>query len=263
MKDGTRPKPRYPLTSVGNALKLLLMFRDHEELRVSDVSSRLEVANSTAHRLLAMLAYHDLVEQTDGRVYVPGSALLEVGLAVLNSVDIRVHARSFLLELHERFGETVHLAELSGRNVRFLDAVEGTHALRVVERIDETMPAHCTSVGKALLAELDPAELDRLLGSDSELPALTPQSVHTRDQLDAELDTVRSLGYATSTGESEVGVASVAVALRSPTGHAIAALNVAAPTNRMPARRRREIGQAMLDASARFTESSPVVTFGD
>jgi IclR family transcriptional regulator, acetate operon repressor len=242
---------------VGNALELLLMFRDQEELRVSDVSSRLEVANSTAHRLLAMLAYHDLVQQTESRVYVAGPALLEVGLAVLNSIDIRVHARMYLLELHAQFGETVHLATLAGTDVRFLDAIEGTHALRVVERVDEIMPAHCTSVGKALLAGLDSTALDALYADPATFTGLTPRSIRTRSQLDAELEVVRSLGYATSDGESEEGVASVAIALRSPAGECVAALNVAAPSNRMSARRRREIGQALLDAAERFTQSSP------
>lgn len=248
--------PRYPLTSVGNALELLMMLRDCDELRVSDVSSRLGVANSTAHRLLAMLTHHDLVQQTDSRVYVAGVALLEVGLALLNSMDARVRARAFLIELHDTFGETVHLARLDGRDVRFLDAIEGNHALRVVQRLDEVMPAHCTSVGKALLAELSSDELDRVIGV-GDLPGLTPKSITTRSQLDVELDAVRSLGYATNDGESEEGISSVSATLHSATGTPLAAISVAAPTNRMPARRRREIGQALLDAAERFATTSP------
>jgi IclR family acetate operon transcriptional repressor len=252
--DTGKSRPRYPLTSVGNALELLMMFREFDEVRVSDVSTRLQVANSTAHRLLAMLTYHELVQQTESRVYVAGLALLEVGLAVLNSMDVRVHARSYLLELHEAFGETVHLAELAGRNVHFLDAIEGTHTLRVAQRIDEVLPAHCTSVGKALLAQLDPGELDQILPDDA-LIGLTDKSITTRGQLDVELEAVRSLGYATSDGESEEGISSVAVALPSPTGP-IAAISIAAPANRMSARRRREIGQALLDTADRFAAVS-------
>lgn len=255
--ESPKVKPRYPLTSVGNALQLLFMFRDREELRVSDVSTHLNVANSTAHRLLAMLQYHDLVQQIGSRVYVAGPALLEAGLAVMNSVDVRVHARSFLVDLHTRFDETVHLADLVGRDVRFLDAIEGTQTLRVVERVNALMPAHSTSVGKALLAELDESELDKLFVNDDAFVSMTSATIRSREALNADLEVVRDRGYATSDGESEVGVASVAIAIRTPDGGVIGALNVAAPSTRMSAQRRREIGKALIEAAEGFEASYP------
>ena len=80
--------------------------------------------------------------------------LLEIGLAVVERSDVRTRARPLLVELVEQFNETVHLMTLEGTQVRYVDAVEGSRALRVAPRTGSLLPAHCTSGGKALLAEL-------------------------------------------------------------------------------------------------------------
>ena len=79
--------------------------------------------------------------------------------------DVRTKARPLLIELVEQFNETVHLMTLEGTQVRYVDAVEGTRALRVVPRTGSLLPAHCTSGGKALLAEL-PDERIRAMYAD-------------------------------------------------------------------------------------------------
>ena len=88
--DSTDAKPTYPISSVDNALRLLLLFRDHQELRLSDVSSEIGVSPSTAHRLLQMLVHHDFVHQRGERgTYTAGPALLEIGYGAVRSLDLR------------------------------------------------------------------------------------------------------------------------------------------------------------------------------
>jgi DNA-binding IclR family transcriptional regulator len=233
------------------------MFRDEETLRLSDVSKHLNVANSTAHRLLAMLAYHDLVQQIGtSRVYLPGKALIEVGLAIMQEVDIGSIARPLLVELCERFQETAHISVLENTNVRFLDSVESPRAVRVVSRAGTVMPAHCTSVGKALLAALEAEEVDRLY-QGVELTTLTDQSIRTLPQLRAALEFVRQQGYAQSDGESEHGVVSVAAVVRDSTGAGVAAISVAAPEQRFPKIRRVEVALAVIETANRFSAALP------
>ena len=141
---------------MNNALRLLLLFRSQPRVRLSEASEHLGVAHSTAHRLLAMLAYHGFVRQEqDSRAYVTGPALVEIGLAAVSQLDIRRHARPALERLAGSLGETVHLAVLEG-SVRALtlDAVESSRALRVAARTGAASAANCTASGKALLAEL-------------------------------------------------------------------------------------------------------------
>src|SRR6266487_3789952 len=77
-------KPNYPIESVDNALKLLLLFREQKSISVSEASKLMDVAPSTAHRLLSMLQYHGFVSQDPStRTYVAGPALIDVGLSLL------------------------------------------------------------------------------------------------------------------------------------------------------------------------------------
>ncbi|MEJ7773134.1 MAG: helix-turn-helix domain-containing protein, partial [Geodermatophilaceae bacterium] len=144
-----RAEPTYPITSVGNALRLLLLFRERKAIRLSDASDYLGVANSTAHRLLAMLVHHEFVEQDPGqRTYIAGPALVEIGLAAVRGMDLRTSARPILEELAARSGETALLSRLEGDTVVCLDSIESKKALRVATQAQLTLPAHCTASGK-------------------------------------------------------------------------------------------------------------------
>ena len=217
--DPTGPPPAYPIASVDNALRLLMLFRDTPRVRLSEASEHLGVAHSTAHRLMAMLAYHGFVRQEPGsRAYVAGPALVEIGLAAVRELDIRLHARPVLESLAASLGETVHLAVLEGGNVRYLDAVESPRALRVASRTGSALAANCTASGKAMLAELPDAEVSAIFAGQDTLSALTGRSITSCARLLAELREVRARGCAVNVEESEEGVASVAVAVRGPPG---------------------------------------------
>lgn len=224
--------PNYPISSVGNALRLLLLFREQRSVRLTEACSYLGVAHSTAHRLLAMLIQYGFVRQEASRAYRPGPMLVEIGLAVVQKMDVRAQARPFLEALSGEFGETVHLTVLEGNMVRYLDAVESERALRVTARTGQLLPASCTSAGKALLAALKPAAVRALYG-EGELPVQTPRSLRTLSELEAALDTVRAQGYATNHEESEDGVGSVAIALLNAADRPVAAIAIAVPVNRL------------------------------
>ncbi|MGI5268769.1 IclR family transcriptional regulator [Nonomuraea sp. CA-218870] len=245
-----RPKgtPQYPIESVDNALRLLLWFRDHRQIRLTDASTHLGVASSTAHRLLAMLQYRGFVRQNPAtRAYEPGPALSSVASAIVRHVDVRTRVRPVLERLNKEFGETVHLARLEGHSVNFLDAVESTRAVRVSSRAGMVVPAHATSSGKAMLSRL-PMEDLRELYPDEALEPVTRNTLVTRDELEAAVEQARRRGYATSQEESEEGVASVAVAIESPSG-TLFCLNVSVPTYRMTASLKKEIAQSLKNAA--------------
>ena len=124
-----------------------------------------------------------------------------------------------------------HLGRLEGSDVHFIDSVESNRALRVGGRLGRSMPAHCTSTGKALLSMLSEDELLRLY-PDEELPRLTPNSIGTRTELVKALGDIRARGFARSREESEEGVTSVAVPLRATRSPRLA-VNVSVPVSRM------------------------------
>ena len=255
--DNGLAAPAYPIESVNNALKLILLFRDRESVKVAEASEVLGVARSTAHRMLQMLQYHAFVRQDPrSKSYVPGSALMEVGLAVIRAMDIRGVARPFLERLASEFDETVHLVVHEQPNVRFLDCVESTRAVRVSSRVGMTLPAHVTSVGKSILATMTDDEVKKLY-PDPKLDAQTSHSLKTRAALLKELAAIRKAGYATSREESEDDVGSVGVALRGSSGDVVGAMSVAAPMNRISIERAEIMAASLLEAVDQMADAIP------
>ncbi|MEX0427723.1 IclR family transcriptional regulator [Nocardioides sp. DS6] len=231
--------PQYPIESVDNALRLLWLLSAQRSLRLTEASQYLGVASSTAHRLLAMLQYRGFVRQNPStRAYEAGPSLDRIAFALLRRLDIREQARPALERLNERSGETVHLGTLEGTTVTFLESIESPKAVRVSSRAGRSMPAHCTSTGKAMLATMDDEHL-KVLYPEEELLRMTPNSVGTRSELIAELEGVRRRGYAFSNEESEESVCSVAVAVHG--APVLAAINISIPINRINAKRRKEL----------------------
>jgi DNA-binding IclR family transcriptional regulator len=251
-----KKSPAYPISSVDNALRLLQLFREQESVRLTEACAYLNVAHSTAHRLLAMLVHHGFVRQDErSRAYRPGPTLIEIGLAVVQKMDIRGQARPLLELLSKKFDETVHLITLEGTQVRYLDAVESSRALRVAPRTGSLLPAHCASGGKVLLAELSDAQLRELYADPATLTQQTDRSLSSLAQLTAALDEIRACGYATNYEESEEGVGSVAIALRNHQAEAVASVAVAVPTSRLSQSKRREIAATLLELGPQFPVS--------
>ena len=257
VKNSVPKTPSYPIESVDNALKLLHMLRERSHIRVSEASSSIGVARSTAHRLLAMLQHHGFVRQDPfSRAYVAGPALLDFGLAIVRDRDLRTLARPFLETLSRETGETVHLIILQGRDVLFLDCVESAKAVRVGNRTGLLLPAHCTSAGKALLAALPP-ERFKALYPEEPLPGLTRRSIRTRARLEREVSLVRKRGYATNFGETEEDIGSVGALIQDRQRGLRAALSVAAPTSRLTDRAIVTMAKAALRAATAIGETLP------
>jgi DNA-binding IclR family transcriptional regulator len=150
--------------------------------------------------------------------------------------------------LSEQLWESIHVGMLDGANVHFVAAVEGPAAVRVASRLGRTMPAHCTSTGKVMLAQLSEAELRQVLSHET-LERITSRSIGTRTELEAELSRIRERGYAINREESEEGVASVAVPIPTRAPGLRLALNAAAPQNRLDASRYPSVAAALSKAA--------------
>ena len=219
------------VSSVDNALSILLLFKSRNVLRVTDVAAHLGVARSTAHRLLVALTHRGFaVQEPVTRAYTPGPELTEIGLAVVDMLDIRGRARPYLSALAEETQETVSLVALEGTNVRFIDSLESPQILRVGSRTGQVLPAHCVSGGKVMLGALSRDAIDDLY-PDEELSTMTAWSISTKTMLLEALDVIRERGFATNQEESEPDVTAVAVPFGPTTS--LAAITVAAPTSRV------------------------------
>lgn len=217
--------------SVHSALRILLMLKDSEEIRITSVSEQLGVAKSTAHRLLGTLAYNGFVEQDPvTKCYRRGRALADLGFAATEQAKLIRAARPHVELLAGQLDETVNLLALEGSSVRFIDGVEGENEVRVTARVGFLRPANVVTVGKVLLAELSPEHLHRVLSQG--LTQVTANSITSAERLEAELVEIRRRGYAINIGESNPSIHAIGMAVRSSTGVAIGGVAVSVPSGR-------------------------------
>jgi IclR family transcriptional regulator, acetate operon repressor len=240
----------HPAGSVENALRTFQLLRDRRSIRVAELAVELGVARSTAHRLLALLSAYGAVEQEPGTpTYRPGPLLGQLGLSTLRQRDLVRLIHPYLERLSDEVGETAHFSVLQGCESVFLDSVEcRRQTLRVTSRVGLTYPAHATSGGKALLARMSDDAVRELFARHG-LDKCTDRTVVTVEALLRELEEVRINGYATNWGESEIGVAAVAVVLHNSRGDAVGALAVSAPEQRLPPSRLSYLARKLREAS--------------
>jgi DNA-binding IclR family transcriptional regulator len=222
--------PPYAIASVDNALRIATMLQLEGPLTVSEVARRLGVANSTAHRLLAMLVYRDFAVRAADRSYRVGPVLELAAHSQSTAARLRAAALPHLHRLAELLDESANLTVRTGDTARFIASVESRQALRVGSREGMVFPAHRTTAGLLLLAELPADQLDALYAADryDERPDERPDLAALR----ADLARVRRNGFALNEGRSERGVVAVGVCVHAPDGQAVAGLSLSMPSAR-------------------------------
>lgn len=245
----------YPIESVDNALRLVLWLRERSRVGVAEAARYLGVAPSTAHRLLGMLRHHGFAVQDGSRAYLPGPVFAKLDIVGRAHRDLPAIVRPHLEAVSQSLKETTHLVAMEGTTVRFLDGVEASHALRVGSRAGMALPAHCTSGGKVLLAQLAPAEVSALYPRG--LPAGYGPVVADMATLKRQLAAARRMGYAINREESERGIIGVAVCLRDRGDRVVGALACGIPTARCPNTRIPSVAAELRAAAERIRLDLP------
>lgn len=233
------------LQSVRNAARVLKEFsRDDRELGVSELARRLGLSTSSVHRILGTLAEERLLERS-GHRYRLGLALFDLGSAA--TPDLHEAALPVMAGLRARTGETVQLAVLDDLESVYIDRLESPHTVRIFSRVGTRLPATTTSTGKVLLAALDPHELEARL----ELwrpTRVTPRTIVDAGTLRRSLGEIAARGWAENREESRIGVVSVGAPIRND-GGVIAAVSVAAPTDRAAPDVLQRLRSAVIEAA--------------
>lgn len=227
----------YTIESVENAAKTLLMLRDRPTIRAVDVATELGTARSTAHRMVSTLAQAGLLRRNDAdKSYSAGHALVELGMAVIGSADLRGEIQPVLNRIAAATTETAHFLVRERDEVVFVAVAEGTHIVRATSRVGLRQPAHITSAGRCLLADLSTAELAEMFPADRELGGGTEVAVHERDELFARVAEAGEQGWSMNYAESEQDLFAVSVPVRDAQGTALGAISVSGPFGRLESR---------------------------
>jgi IclR family acetate operon transcriptional repressor len=225
------PKSRVPggVQSLQRAFELLeIMANAGGMIGLSRLAKESGLALPTIHRLIRTLVDLGYVRQEPSRQYSLGPRLIRLGDSASHLLG--TWSRPYLTRLVDALGESANLAMLDGDRVVYVAQVQSRQSMRMFAEVGRRVHAHCTAVGKALLAHLPPDDVRTLLQRTG-MPAETEHTITDPRRFAAEIDTVRERGYAMDDGEQEIGVRCVAVSVPG-TAHRLA-VSVSGPAPRM------------------------------
>lgn len=226
VSSGLRWEAGMKLRSIDKGLQLIdLLSRNPQGLRLSEISSMLNIHPSSTHHILHTFLPHDYIAQDrETRKYSLGFRFLEISKRMLDNLDIRKIANRYLRELHEECKEAVHLAIFRNGKVIYIDKIDTPGGLSLATYIGFTTDPHAAAGGKILLSELPPEEI-RAIYMDRPLRVYGKNTIINLDQLSGELERVRTYGYAIDDEEYYEGVRCVAAPIRAG-GKIVAALSI-------------------------------------
>jgi DNA-binding IclR family transcriptional regulator len=243
-----------PVQSIARAFRILEAIADRPEgISHADLSKAVGLHASTAfHLIRTMLALDYLRQDPETKRYHIARRVFLLAARVSDEVNLVNAGLPVMRELAESLGETAHLGVLSRDGAITIAKSEGASTFRVSERLGVLRPAHCTAIGKALLASLPKGELDDFLAR-AELKAFTPRTIVDPARLRRELDRVRDAGYAVDDAEFNGELRCAAALVRDFSGRGIAALGVSGPAWRVKPEELARIGKRVVAAADRLS----------
>lgn len=211
----------------------IIGFVSRQPRSLTEIAERLGVHKSTALRLLQTLEEAGFVRKDiDGR-YVMGFQLIAYGQLALDQVEARSLAHPVLQELGERHGHTVHLGELVGDHIVYVDKIDGRGSVAMGSRIGLRAQTHTAGAAKVITAYQDRATQERIL-DQATFERYTDTTHTSRDTLVEELRQTRARGWAEDNGEHEDYINCVALPVFDARGKvthgiSITALSAVAP----------------------------------
>ena len=233
-RAATAAPGRYTVDAAAKALELLNVFSfSDRKLSLNSLASRTGIPKATAFRLLTTLEESGFISKV-GPEYHLGIKCLVLGNIVAADLDLREKAYPHLVSLRDATRETTHVAVLHRWQVVYLDRVPSPQPVGFMQsRPGAILPAHCTALGKTLLAYLPELEV-AAWAEAATFEALTPHTHTSARPLLDELARIRERGYAVDEQEHEIGVRCIAAPIRNHRGDVVAAISVAGPEYRMP-----------------------------
>lgn len=265
-REGTGPDF---IEALARGLDVIRAFEPRRpSMTLAEVAAATGLARPTARRILLTLRELGYVRAEDGAGFSLTPRVLELGVAYVRSMGLWEVARPHMEELSAQTGESCSIAQLDGSDIVYVARVAVPKIVTLAVQIGTRFPALQTSLGKVMLAALDPEEAERVLTEPSR-SGLVPLWRPDRAEREAHLREVRARGWALTDEQLARGIRSVAAPLRDGSGRVIAALNVnthaaETTTDRLLKHHLPLLLQAAGEISADFTrrETVPHTTHG-
>jgi DNA-binding IclR family transcriptional regulator len=256
-------KQRGGIQSLGRAFAILEEVARHREgIGLADLSKRVGLHNSTAfHLVKTMVSLGYIRQEKDTKRYRVGRPLFALAASSLDEIEMVNVATPVLEDLARDTGESSHFAVRMGDAVTVIARTSGPGAFQLTDRVGVVRPAHCTALGKIILAALRPDQLQRFL-ERVELKPSTEKSITEIAVLRREIEEVRGSGIAFDDGEFNLEVRCVAVPVRDFTGQIIGALGISGPVWRLSIQALQSRAKMLQGAADRLSADFGAKDFG-
>jgi IclR family pca regulon transcriptional regulator len=226
------PSDRDFIAGLGKGLTVIECFDErHERLTIAEVAAMARLSRAAARRCLITLARLGYA-RFDGKSFGLTPRVLRLGYAYLSSAELPQLLQPFLEELSEQIHESCSASILDGDEIVYIARSAKKRIMAVDLGVGSRLPAYCTSMGRVLLAALDPAEAHRRL-SLRELKPVTPFTRIRVSDVEMVLTQVRHQGHCVVDQELEVGLVSMAVPVLDAAGRTVAAINTSTQSARI------------------------------
>lgn len=251
--DGDRPQPSEFVQSLERGLAVIKAFgADRPEMSLSEVARVTGMTRAAARRFLLTLVALGYV-RLEGRNFALRPRVLELGYAFLSSLSLPEIALPHMERLVTTVRESVSVSVLDGDEIVYVARVPTDRIMTVSINVGTRFPAYATSMGRVLLAGQNDKWLSQYFASAHFNP-LTSFTMTDPTELQAELNKIRSVGWAFVDQELEEGLRSIAAPLRDAQGKVVAAINVSANARRFTSRSvQDELLPPLLEAAAAIT----------
>jgi IclR family pca regulon transcriptional regulator len=230
-----------------------ILARHPSGMTLTDMAEEAGLTRAGARRFLLTLTATGYATQS-GRLFCLSPRLLTVARTWLGGASLWTFAAPIMREVASQFDEACNAAVLSGEDVVYVARIPGRRILSVSLDVGTRLPAHCTSMGRVLLAGLGADELKSFL-ADAGIERRTPKTIINRAALGKAIDAARADGFAIVDEELELGLRSIAVPICDRGGHVVAAINVSTQSARFSVEAmEREILPALRKAKQRVEE---------
>ena len=241
------------------AFRLLEAFREKTGgLTYGELIERYpDISRVSVYRILCTLEALGFLWKEDktGR-YELGAKFIELGKIAENRLDIVRISRPYLEDLRHTYGENVNLVQLRGPELVYLERLEGTHPIRVMELHDRRQCIHSSASGKCILAFLPGEERESIL-SQLHLEPLTPKTIQDPRALEKELKQIHSQGYGVDEEENILGVRCVGAPVLNQEGYPLAAVSITGPASRLSKSLVGKIGSHLIEVTREISSHYP------
>ncbi|OOY17545.1 IclR family transcriptional regulator C-terminal domain-containing protein [Thioclava sp. DLFJ4-1] len=227
-------KPTDFIASFAKGLRVIECFgAETPRLSIAEVAQATGFDRATARRCLLTLNAEGYAEY-DGKFFTLTPKVLRLGMGALASLPLPQIVQPWLDQLTDRIGQSCSVSILDGTEIVYLARAAQRRVMSIGLMPGSRLPAHCTSMGRVLLAALPPEEA-RAAVEASDLTPRTAYSLTDPGEILARIDQVRREGYAVIDQEVEIGLRSIAVPLYDMHGRVVAALNTGMAASADPA----------------------------